>query len=428
VLQDYLEVSPVRVAIVGGGVAGTTAARTIKENDPKVKITIYTDEPHPYYPRPRLYEVLSGEAEPQEIYMFSEQWYEKRGIELHLNKKVLGIRTARKELLLEDHSKIGYDKLLLANGAHPYVPPIKGVEKPGVFTLRSIKDALTMKKYAQRARKAIIIGGGLLGLEFAVSLRKLGQQVEVVEISPKLLPRQLDQDGATILRDRIEGLGINIVLGVRTEEILGRTASGILLNNGEKLSGSLVLISAGVRSNIDLAAKAGIEADKGVLVDQSLQTSIRDIYAAGDVAEFEGRVYGIIPAAIEQAKIAAINIVGEEKQAYKGTIPSNTLKIVGIDLTSMGLVNPEGSQYEEVKKIDKEKGVYKKIVLEQGIIVGAIILGDRRGITSIKRMMDQKIDVTKYRDALLEEGFDDKKKSSNEIHIALAFTELTHKT
>ena len=395
------------VVIVGSGVAGVAAARVVRENDAKAKISIYTDENHLYYPRPRLYEILSGEAKPQEIYMFSEQWYEKRDINVHLNKKVLGVETAKKELLLEDRAKVKYDKLLLANGAHPFVPSIRGVEKTGVFSLRSIKDALTMKEYTKKTRKAIIIGGGLLGLEFAASLRKLGQQVEVVEIFPRLLPRQLDQDGATILKDRIETRGINIVLGVKTEEILGKkTVSGILLDNGEELSGNLVLISAGVRSNIDLAVDAGIKVEKGVVVDEHMQTSVNDVYAAGDVAEFRGRVYGIIPAALEQANIAAMNMLEKEKRVYEGTIPSNTLKIVGVDLTSMGLVNPEGPQYEEVKKIDKGKGVYKKIVLEKGKIVGAIVLGDRKLVTWIKKLMDQKTGVTEYKDLLLEEDFD----------------------
>jgi nitrite reductase (NADH) large subunit len=397
----------VHVVIVGSGVAGVTAARVVRENDPEAKISIYTDENHLYYPRPRLYEILSGEAKPQEIYMFSEQWYEKRHIKIHLNKKVLGIETAKKELLLGDQAKAKYDKLLLANGAHPFMPPIRGAEKTGVFSLRSIEDALAIKEYAKKTRHAIIIGGGLLGLEFAASLRKLGQRVEVVEIFPRLLPRQLDQDGATILKDRIETRGINIVLGVKTEEILGKkTVSGILVDNGEELSGNLVLVSAGVRSNIDLAVNAGIKVEKGVVVDEHMQTSVNDVYAAGDVAEFRGGVYGIIPAALEQANIAAINMLDKEKQVYKGTIPSNTLKIVGIDLTSMGLVNPEGPQYEEVKKIDKRKGIYKKIVLEKGKIVGAIILGDRKGVTWIKKLMDQKTDVTKYKDLLLEEEFD----------------------
>jgi len=398
------------VVIVGSGVAGVTAARTIRENDLEAKISIYTNENHLYYSRPRLYEVLSGEAKTQEIYMFSEQWYEKRGIKVHLNKKVSGIETTKKEILLEDRSWVNYDKLLLANGAHPFVPPIKGVEKTGVFILRSIIDALTIREYAKKTRKTIIIGGGLLGLEFAVSLRKLGQRVDVLEIFPRLLPRQLDQDGATILKGGIETHGINIVLGVKTEEILGKnTVSGILLDTGKELSGNLVLLSAGVRSNTNLAVEAGIKVDKGVVVDQYLQTSVKDVYAAGDVAEFEGRVYGIIPAAMEQAKIAAKNMLEKEKQVYNGTIPSNTLKIVGIDLTSMGLVNPEGPQYEELKKIDKEKGVYKKIVLEQGKIVGAIILGDRKGVTSIKKLMGREIDVTKYKDSLLEDDFDYRK-------------------
>ncbi len=399
-----------QIIIIGGGVAGITAARTIRENDLKAKISVYTDEDHLYYPRPRLYEVLSGEVKPQEIYMFSEQWYENKGIKVHLNKKVLSIKTAKKELLLEDRSRVNYDKLLLANGAHPFVPPIKGVEKTGVFTLRSIKDALAIKEYAEKTRKVIIIGGGLLGLEFAASLRKLDQQVEVVEIFPRLLPRQLDQDGATILKGIVENLGIKIVLGVKTEEFLGeKTVSGVLLSNGRELSSNLVLISAGVRSNTDLAVEAGIKVNKGVVVDQYLQTSVNDVYAAGDIAEFEGRVYGIIPAAMEQAEIAALNMLGKEKHVYEGTIPSNTLKVVGVDLTSMGLVNPEEPQYEEIKKIDREKGVYKKIVLEQGKIVGAIILGDRKGVTSIKKLMDQKIDVTKYKDFLLEDDFDYRK-------------------
>ncbi len=396
-----------KVVIVGSGLAGVTAARTIREGDPKTRISVYTNENYFYYPRPRLYEVLSGEAKPEEICMFSEKWYEKRGIKVHLSKTVVGIETAKKELLLEDGLRVDYDRLLLASGAHPFVPPIRGVEKTGVFTLRSMKDALTVKEHTKKTREAIIIGGGLLGLEFATSLRKLGQQVEVVEIFPRLLPRQLDQDGAMMLKDRIETRGIKIVLGATTEEILGKeTVSGILLDNGKELSGDFVLISAGVRPNTDLAAEAGIKVEKGVVVDQYLQTSANDVYAAGDVAEFDGRVYGIIPAAMEQARIAATNMLEKEKQAYEGTIPSNTLKIVGIDLTSMGLVNPEGSQYEEIKKIDEERGVYKKIVLQQGRIVGAIILGDRKGVTPIKNLMDQQVEVTKYTDFLLEDNFD----------------------
>ena len=398
------------VVIVGNGVAGVTAARIIKEKNPEIRVSIYTDESHHYYPRPRLYEVLSGEAKPREVYMFSEDWYEKKGINVQLNKKALSIDTDRKELLLEDGSRVNYDKLLLANGGHSFIPPIKGAEKTGVFALRTIRDALNIKEFTKKTEKVIVIGGGLLGLEFASSLKKLGQQVEVVEMFPRLLPRQLDPDGATILKNRIASRGIDIVLGVKTVEILGReTVSGILLDSGEELSGDLVLISAGMRSNTGLALEAGIKVNRGVVVDGHLRTSADDVYAVGDVAEFEGIVYGIIPAALEQASIAAANILGEEDNVYTGTVPSNTLKIVDVELTSMGLVNPEEPKYEEVKKTDKKKGVYKKLVLDKGKIVGAILLGDKKGVTSIKKLMIHETDITKYKNSILKDDFDYKK-------------------
>lgn len=401
------------VVIVGNGVAGVTAARIIKEKNPEARVSIYTDESHRYYPRPRLYEVLSGEAKPREVYMFSEEWYKKKGINVQLNKKALHIDTDRKELLLEDGSRVNYDKLLLANGGHSFIPPIKGAEKTGVFALRTIRDALSIKEFTKKTEKVIVIGGGLLGLEFASSLKKLGQQVTVVEMFPRLLPRQLDPDGATILKNRIASRGIDIVLGVKTVEILGReTVSGILLDSGEELSGDLVLISAGMRSNTGLALEAGIKVNRGVVVDGYLRTSADDVYAVGDVAEFEGIVYGIIPAALEQASIAAANMLGEEHNVYTGTIPSNILKIVDVELTSMGLVNPEEPKYEEVKKADKKKGVYKKLVLDKGKIVGAILLGDKKGVTSIKRLMTHETDITKYKNSILKDNFDYKKVTS----------------
>jgi len=403
--------SPIlKVVIVGNGVAGVTAARIIKEKSPETRVSIYTDESHHYYPRPRLYEVLSGEAKPREVYMFSEEWYKKKGINVQLNKKALSIDVDRKELLLEGGSRVNYDKLLLANGGHSFVPPIKGAEKTGVFTLRTIKDALDIKEFAEKTEKVIVIGGGLLGLEFASSLRKLGQQVTVMELSPWLLPRQLDPDGATILKNRIESRGIDIVLGAKTVEILGKeTVSGIMLDSGETISGDLVLFSAGIRSNTELASEAGIKVNRGVVVDEHLRTSADDVYAVGDVAEFEGRVYGIIPAALEQATIAAANMLGDEGSVYSGTVPSNTLNVVDVELTSIGLVNPEEPRYEEIKRADEKRGVYKKLVLDKGKIVGAILLGDKRGFMSIRKLMAQETDITQYKDSILEDDFDYKK-------------------
>ena len=401
------------VIIVGNGVAGVTAAKIIKEKHPQTRVSIYTDESSNYYPRPRLYEILAGEAEPEDVTIFSEEWYRKKGITVQLNKKALSIDTKRKELLLNDQTRVSYDKLLLANGGRSFVPPIKGADKTGVFTLRTISDALHIKEFTENTKKAIVIGGGLIGLEFAASLRKLGQQVTVVELFPRLLPRQLDPDGAALLKNRIESLGINIVLGVKTAEILGKeTVTGIMLDNGKKVSGDFVLVSAGMRSNTELALEAGIKVNRGVVVDGHLRTSVDAVYAVGDVAEYEGTVYGIIPAALEQASNAAANMLGDEHVIYTGTVTSNTLKIVGIDLTSMGLVNPEEPTYEEIKKTDETKGVYKKLVLDKGKIVGAILLGDKKGVTSIRKLIAKETDITKYKNLILNDDFDYKKVTS----------------
>lgn len=396
-----------QVVIVGNGVAGITAAAAIGERSADAKISVYTDEGHPYYPRPRLYNILSGEAQPADIYGFPTQWYAERRITVDLGRKAVSVEADKKELLLEDGQRISYDKLLLANGAHSFVPPVKGVEKTGVFTLRSLRDALAIREYAKKTKKAVVVGGGLLGLEFAASLRKLGQHVDVIELLPRLLPMQLDQDGAALIRQIVESLGVNVTVGVKTEEIIGQQAvSGVALGDGKQVEGDLVLFSAGVRSNIDLASQAEIKTNRGVLVDDYLRTSATDVYAAGDVAEFKGRVYGIIPAALDQARIAALNMFDREGHVYSGTVPSNTLKIVGIDLASMGLVNPEGSGFEEIRKLNEEERIYKKIVVQQGIIVGAIILGETRSVAPVKMLMDQKIDITKHKDTILEDGFD----------------------
>jgi nitrite reductase (NADH) large subunit len=397
-----------RIAIIGCGVAGVTAARAIRQSaGPEHDVIVYTDENHLYYPRPRLYEVLSGEKQPQEIYSYTPQWYEKLGIKVQPSKKVMRIDPANKEITLEGGLKANYDKLLLANGARAFVPPIAGIEKKGTFTLRNLEDAIAIKQYATKTRETIVIGGGLLGIEFADCLMKLGKKVEVVEVFPRLLPRQLDQDGSSILEIDLRKLGIGMQLGVKTTEILGKEAvAGVALDNEKEVSGELILISAGVRSDVRLAADAGIKVNEGVIVDDYLRTSADEVYAAGDVLEFHRKVYGIIPPAIEQARVAAANMLEGEKHVYNGTTEFTTLKIAGISLTSMGLVSPEGPKYEEIKRIDKQRGVYKKIVLDQGKIVGAILLGDRKGTSTLTRLMQQEIDVTKYKNQLLEDDFD----------------------
>lgn len=391
-----------RFVIIGNGVAGVTAARTLSEGGGEVEI--YAWEAYHYYPRPRLQEFLAGQMEIDDVYFRPPTWYEERSIAVHLGTEVREIDTAGKRIILVGRESVAYDRLLLATGGHPFIPPIKGVDKQGVYALRTLDDAKAIRERATGAERAVVVGGGLLGLEAARALRALGVGVTVLELAPHLLPRQLDAQGGGLLRELIGAMGIDVVVSAATQAVVGEEwATGVELKDGERIDGDLTLISAGIRSNVDLARSAGLEVNRGVVVDEHLQTSAEDIYAAGDVAEFEGRVYGIIPAALEQARAAALNMLGETS-IYQGTMFSNTLKVVGIDCASIGVVHPEGEGYEELRSIGA--GVYKKFVLEDEHLVGAILLGDTKDVAPISRLIRQKADVSAHIEVLLNEGFD----------------------
>ena len=225
-----------KVVIIGNGPAGITAAKTIKEFDPGIEIHVYSEEQYPYYFRPKLPDLLGGAIQPQQIYAYSEEWYHKRNIKVYLGTVVTQIIPHDKEIVLGTGEHVDYDKLLLATGSHCFIPPIRGVEKKGVFTLRTIDCALKIKEYAKSCKKAIVIGGGLLGLESSRALRSLGMDVTVVEFFPRLLPRQLDEEGATFLKTKIEEMEIGVQLSAASEEIAGYDeVEGLILQDGRKM-------------------------------------------------------------------------------------------------------------------------------------------------------------------------------------------------
>jgi len=395
-----------RVKVVGNGLAGTIASTTLREIDPKADIDIFADENYLYYPRPNLIEYLAGNTARDKLFAFSEEWFADKNILIHLGQAVKRLHPDSKEIELDGGRKEPYDILLLANGASSWIPPIVGTEKKGVFALRTLDDASLILDWIVEHPEVVIIGGGLLGLEIARAVRSKGASVQVVEFFPRLLPRQLDTEGASVLQSQIEGMGIEVRLGIATEEILGEeTIKGLKFKGGEKLEAQAAIVAAGVRPNIGLAAEAGLETDKGILVDDSLRTSNPDIFAAGDCVQHRDRIYGIIPASFNQARTAAFNIVGQEKK-YEGTVPSNTLKVVGLDLTAIGDVNPEDETCEEIRRINKKDGIYKKIVVQNGKLVGAIWMGTRENVNEINRLIIQKIDVEKWKQFLLDEDFD----------------------
>ncbi|HEY72826.1 MAG TPA: NAD(P)/FAD-dependent oxidoreductase [Thermoflexia bacterium] len=393
--------------IVGSGVAGVTAAQAIVRADPSTEVHLFGAESHPYYRRPQLWELIAGQVEKDALIFRPPDWYAGRGIHLHLGVRATALDPAAHTLALSDDSTVEYDRLLLATGARPFVPPCEGTDKAGVFTLRTMEDALAIKAYAQKVSTAVVVGGGLLGLETARALHAADLDVTVVEFSSHLLPRQLDAEGAEVLRSLLEAQGLRIITGGATEAITGdERADGVRLKDGREVPGELVLFSTGIRSEVTLAQEAGLEVNRGVVVDGHLRTSAADVFAAGDAAEFAGRVYGIIPAAIEQARVAAANMVELGSSTYTGTLASTTLKIAGAELASLGESTVEGGAYTQLRRADVAAGHYRKFVLREGRIVGAILLNDKERARPVTRLIERGVDVSAYADCLLDDDFD----------------------
>jgi len=381
--------------IIGNGIAGTTAAENVRKKDDQANVTIITDEDLPFYYRIRLNEYLSGDMPEQDLIAKREDWYRERKINLRLRTGVIDAKPDEKLVITDKKEEISYDVLLIATGSHSFIPPIKGAETSGVYALRNIKDARTISSAAEENERVVLIGGGLLGLEAGNALRKLGKEVTVVEFFPRLLPRQLDVEGARRLQTMMEEMGFSFRLGAKTREIAGKNrVQGVLLEGGETLPTGMVIISAGVRPNMELAPPLGLEFDKGIKVNEYLQTNQKDIYAAGDVAEFRGMPYGIWPAAMEQGKIAGTNMAGGDMR-YEGTTMASSLKVVGIVLASAGNIDAEGNFESWVVQDEK---TYKKLVIEEGKVIGCIMLGDSKGFNRVTKAMAKKQDVSSVLD------------------------------
>jgi nitrite reductase (NADH) large subunit len=391
--------------IIGNGVAGNTAAENIRKHDPAGKVVIFSRESRPFYYVPALPEYLAGEKAADQIIVHPQSWYEQRRIDLYLNTRVTRVDAAQKFVETEAGARFPFDRLLLATGGNSFVPPLKGVDSPGVFTLRTLADADQIKRAAVAAKTAVLIGGGLLGLEAGNGLRKAGLSIRVVEFFPRLLPRQMDAAGAAMLQRQMEDMGFTFHLGAKTQEITpGPTGLTVNLASGERLTGDLEHISAGVRPDLSLAQALGLDLDKGVKVDDSMQTSRDDIYAAGDLIEHRGRFYGIWPAAMEQGAVAGAAMAGQAA-IYEGTLPSNVLKVVGIDLMAAGDIDAEGKLTAIVHQDESQK-TYRKLVIQDNRLVGAILLGDIRGRGEIQAAIKKKLDLSHLKDELVQGDFD----------------------
>jgi nitrite reductase (NADH) large subunit len=384
--------------IIGNGVAGTTAAEHIRKLDKEGDITIISDEDVPFYYRLRLNEYLAGKLDENGLMANEKQWYKDQDIHLKLGVRVVSVEAVKKFVETEDKDRLFFDRLLVATGSHSFIPPIKNVENKGVFALRSMQDSRDISAWAKNIEEVVLIGGGLLGLEAGHALISLGKKVTVVEFFPRLLPRQLDEAGAKMLQGILEEMGFVFRLGARIQEIAGdEQAAGVLLEGGEALPAGMVIVSAGVRPNLEIAEDLGLDFEQGIKVDEQMRTNQPHIFAAGDVVEFKGMSYGIWPAAMAQGKIAGINMAGGE-MVYDGTTMANTLKVAGVVLASAGEIDAENKFEFRVMQDNK---VYKKIVIKNNRIIGCIMLGNKKGFNDITKAMSEKQDVSKNKDMIL---------------------------
>ena len=375
-----------RVVIVGNGIAGIMVAaklRALEPDEARLQVEIYTREPFEYYSRIRLPELFSSEMSAQDLQLYKPGWYEEKHIKVHKSQEVVRIDRDERRIVTRDGTSVPYDELVLCPGADSFRPPIRNVDLEGVFTIREYGDADAIRRYITAGtRHVVVVGGGLLGLEAARYLQGPEiQRVSIVEILPRLLPRQLDGTGSRMLQSIIEGPRCDIHLGAQVAGFLGESkVRGVRLTDDRELLAETVLISAGISPRTELARAAGLQVNKGVVVTEQLRTSDPHIWAAGDIVEFQGIVWGIIPAAMDHAPVVAANIIGKAPVAYRQTVPQNTLKVAGINVTSIGKVTfskEEEGRYTVIEKIDDARKRYEKYVLANGTLAGCILLGSR---------------------------------------------------
>lgn len=360
--------------IIGAGVAGTAAAAAIREHDPRGRIVLLGDEELPLYSRIRLPEYLAGRVERERLVIRKPQWYSDQQINLMTGTRAESIDAQAGRVLLSGGSALPYDRLLLATGAGCWIPRVPGRELPGILTVRTVADVDRLKSAAAGQKTAVVVGGGLLGLEMASALANIGPEVTVVEVAPWLLPRQLDREGGELLQRILEKRGIRFFVGAKLDSFAGKDrVEAVHLTGGEELAAAVILVSAGVQPDVALARQAGIKIQKGVVVDDRMATSLPGVYAAGDCAEHRGMIYGIWPAAEAQGKVAGTQMAGGE-DTYTGTLPSHTLKVSGVDVFSAGRFDVDDPAR---CKRDRGENTYRKEVLDDdGNTVGAILIGD----------------------------------------------------
>lgn len=373
------------VVIIGGGVAAVNVADSISAKNKLAKITIISKEGYlPYY-RTRLTEILDNDIPMERMEIKKQSWYDERNIKVMLNEEVTSILNGEKAVILSNNEKLKYDSLVIATGARCFVPPFENKALDGVRVIRELKETLEIKELAKKCKNVAMIGGGVLGLEAAWGLKNLGANVTVLEVMPRVLPRQLDEKGSFLLEKIIKTSGVNIMTGVEIKGFVGdKKVEKILLKDGQEIQAEFVIISAGICPNVEFAMASGIKINRGILVNERMETSLKDVYACGDVAEFNTKIVGLWQVAMEQGKVVGANICGEER-VYTEQIQPLSFEGMNTQLLSIGEIKSEVKCQEIVEDYNETGDTYIKLFFENEVLKGAILIGDTsKSISVIK--------------------------------------------
>jgi nitrite reductase (NADH) large subunit len=398
--------------VIGNGMAGARAVEEIlaRGGGEQFHITVFGDEPYGNYNRIMLSHVLAGE-EAEEIYLNPLDWYADNAVTLHAGVRVVRVDRFARKVFADDGTVLAYDKLIIATGSRTFFPPMDGMWlddrtlTPGVFGFRTMDDTTAMVEYARDHESAVVIGGGLLGLEAAYGLQQHGLEVHVVQGGPVLMNQQLDEEAGAILRRVLERkLNIQVHTGHRPTAIRSAgSVSGVVLGDGSTIDADMVVVTAGIRPNVGLGVVSGLTVERAIVVDDQMRSvDDGDIYVVGECAQHRGQVYGLVAPLWEQAAVLADNITGVDPEAaYHGSRNATKLKVAGVDVASMGIMRPEREDDEFVRFSEPRKGVYKSVVVRDGKLVGATLLGDVDKVAFLTQSFDRGLPLPEERVELL---------------------------
>jgi nitrite reductase (NADH) large subunit len=364
-----------RLVVVGNGMAGMACVEQILKYRPQFQLTVFGDETHLNYNRVMLSSVLAGEKAADDIVIHDREWYRANNIDLHVGVRIVDVNARTKTVTGDDGRVTPYDTLLIATGSSAWLPPIDGLDKEGVFAFRTLDDTRELLRRSGPDTRAVVIGGGLLGLEAARGLQVQGCQVTVVHLMATLMERQLDREGGQHLVKKMEQLGVKVLLGRSTKAIRGTNhVERVEFADGEAIDANLVVVAAGIRPNVDLGRKAGVAVKRGIVVNDYMETSDPDIFAVGECVEHRGICYGLVAPLFEQGKVLAATMTGHRGPMYAGTVQAAKLKIMGVDVFSAG--DWGDSAADQIRYEDSSRGIYKKVAVRDGKLAGVILVGD----------------------------------------------------